>query len=344
MRVEVDDPEGDWTRPGVFDLGGDVHRIPLPLPHDGLRAVNVYAIADDDGLVLIDSGWAIPEAREALEKAIAALGRGLGDIRRFLVTHVHRDHYAMAVAVRRDFGNAVSLGIGEEPTIAALAEPGHRPLANYWALLERCGAAEIVAWLKERSEHSTHDPADWTGPDEWLEDGMFVRTPQRSLRAVATPGHTQGHIVFVDSAAGLLFAGDHVLPHITPSIGFEAIPAPLPLGDYLHSLRLVREMDDRRLLPAHGPVAPSVHARVDQLIDHHGRRLDQAAAAVGADAVTAYEAAGRLTWTRRERPFADLDPFNQMLAVTETAAHLDLLVAQGRLAATDTGVRRYAQP
>ena len=86
----------------------------------------------------------------------------------------------------------------------------------------------------------------------------------RTLRVVATPGHTQGHVVFRDEAAGLLFAGDHVLPHITPSIGFEAVPVELALGHYLRSLRLVREMPDMRLLPAHGPVRPSVHDRVDE--------------------------------------------------------------------------------
>ena len=37
-------------------------------------------------------------------------------------------------------------------------------------------------------------------------------------------------MVFRDAAAGLLFAGDHVLPRITPSIGFEAAPAPSPLA------------------------------------------------------------------------------------------------------------------
>jgi glyoxylase-like metal-dependent hydrolase (beta-lactamase superfamily II) len=158
---------------------------------------------------------------------------------------------------------------------------------------------------------------------------------------VATPGHTRGHVVFIDRDAQLMFAGDHVLPHITPSIGFEAVAAALPLGDYLDSLRLVRSLPDQRLLPAHGPVGPSVHARVDELLHHHAERLDHACGAVR-DGLTAYAVAGRLTWTRRERPFADLDLFNQMLAVAETAAHLDLLVAQGRLKATDAdGVRRY---
>ena len=47
--IEDDDPDGDWTAPGVFRCAPGVHRIPLPLPIDGLRAVNVYAIADGDG-------------------------------------------------------------------------------------------------------------------------------------------------------------------------------------------------------------------------------------------------------------------------------------------------------
>ncbi|WP_238006502.1 MBL fold metallo-hydrolase [Dactylosporangium sp. AC04546] len=341
MRVEQDDVTSDWTRPGVFEVAPGVYRIPLPLPHDGLRSVNVYALAVDDGLVLVDSGWAITEARQALDAALAALGACLGDVRRFLVTHIHRDHYAMAVAVRREFGTAVSLGEGEEPAVQALSTPGNQPMSGHWQTLIRCGAGEIVEALRARAELAPHDPADWAAPDDWLAGATDVVLPTRTLRVVATPGHTRGHVVFIDRDAQLMFAGDHVLPHITPSIGFEAVPAALPLGNYLDSLRLVRSLPDQRLLPAHGPVGPSVHTRVDELLHHHAERLDHACTVVQ-DGATAYEAARRLTWTRRQRSFTDLDLFNQMLAVTETAAHLDVLVVQGRLKATDAdGVRRY---
>jgi len=55
-----------------------------------------------------------------------------------------------------------------------------------------------------------------------------------------------------------------------------------------------------------------------------------------------YEVAGQMTWTRRQRRLDELDPFNQMLAVLETAAHLDLLVLQGRLRAlVSDGVTGY---
>jgi glyoxylase-like metal-dependent hydrolase (beta-lactamase superfamily II) len=343
MRVELDEGDPDWVRPGVFEVASGVYRIPLPLPSDGLRAVNIYALTSDDGVVLIDSGWAITQARTALEAALDALGHGLADVRRFLVTHAHRDHYEMAVAVRREFGNTVSLGLGEKATIDVLNDPSLRPLENHRRQLIRAGADELLTWLIQRVAEIGHDPADWQGPDDWLIDGSDLDLPNRTLRVVATPGHTRGHVVFVDAAASLLFTGDHVLPHITPSIGFEAVSGPLPLGDFMDSLRLVRQLPDRRMLPAHGPVSPSVHHRVDELLDHHVRRLAVVYATVGPDGATAHDAASRITWTRRARAFADLDQFNQMLAVTETAAHLDVLVAQGRLTAStdDHGVCRY---
>ena len=342
MRVEMDSPDEDWTRAGVFEVDPGVYRIPLPLPHDGLRAVNVYAVMTEDGLVLVDSGWGVEVSREHLEKAIAGLDRDIADVRRFLVTHVHRDHYGMAIALRREYGIVVSLGEGERAAIEVLSSSAHLPLSEHVAAMERSGATALAAMMRERMHEVHHDPAHWEAPDDWLGDRQQLVVGERTLRVVATPGHTQGHVVFRDEAAGLLFAGDHVLPHITPSIGFEAVPVELALRDYLASLRLVREMPDVRLLPAHGPVRPSVHQRVDELLDHHGRRLDESLAAVGTDAATAADCANRLTWTRRRKAFADLDPFNQMLAISETAAHLDLLVAQGRLTATDHGgARRY---
>ena len=81
-----------WTEPGAHPVAPGVHRIPLPLPMDGLRAVNVYVLESDDGLTLIDGGWAIEESRMLLEKSLAELDRGLADITRFLVTHVQYSH------------------------------------------------------------------------------------------------------------------------------------------------------------------------------------------------------------------------------------------------------------
>jgi glyoxylase-like metal-dependent hydrolase (beta-lactamase superfamily II) len=333
-----------WTDPGTFEVAPGVHRIPLPLPQDGLRAVNVYAIVTDDDLVLVDGGWALDAARRQLEESLATIDRKVGDISRFLVTHAHRDHYTQAVAVRREFGTHVAIGVGERPSLESLSSPAAISLTGQFRVLETCGAQPLLDRLRAAG-FSKPIPSDhWELPDEWIEDRARVALDQRHLTAVHTPGHTRGHLVFVDEADGLLFAGDHVLPHITPSIGFEKVPGSLPLDNYLVSLAKVRAMPDLRLLPAHGPVTDSVHARVDELLAHHDARLTATRAAVEAGSGTAYETARALTWTRRERRFDDLDPFNQMLATMETAAHLDVLVARGRLSESvgDDGVTVYA--
>ena len=320
-----------WIESGAFQVAPGVHRIPLPLPTDGLRAVNVYAIEDDDGLVLIDGGWSLEESRRQLETSLKEIGFGLADISRFLVTHVHRDHYTQAVAVRREFGTRVSLGIGERPTLDLLTSTRPADRSPQLDQLEACGAGPLIERLRAVWREGGHNPSEWEMPDDWIEDRVPVPLAGRELLAVPTPGHTRGHVVFADLAAGLLFAGDHVLPHITPSIGFESVPEESPLGAYLASLRRVRELPDLQLLPAHGPVTESAHARVDALLDHHAERLDACAAVVAAGSGTAYETATALTWTRRERRFEELDLFNQMLATTETRAHLEVLVTQGRL-------------
>ncbi|MCW2713674.1 MAG: hypothetical protein JWN88_721 [Frankiales bacterium] len=322
---------GAWTEPGAYEVAPGVHRVPLPLPNDGLRAVNVYVVSTDDGLVLVDAGWSIPESRTLLVSALEQIGASLSDVRRFLVTHVHRDHYTQAVAVRRDFGTSVGLGIGERPSLELIHADGRGPMEGQVGQLRSLGAGPLAAELTALAAGHVLDRTDWELPDEWLAEGPLHLPGGRTLEAVATPGHTVGHLVFHDLAGGLLFAGDHVLPTITPSIGFEGVLSANPLGAFLHSLAVVRARPDALLLPAHGAVAPSVHARVDELVDFHGRRLDQTEAAVVAGAVTPAEVAAQLTWTRREHRLADLDVFNAMLAVFETGAHLVLLAAQGRL-------------
>ena len=323
-----------WIEPGAHAVSDGVYRIPLPLPMDGLRAVNVYAIETDDGLVLVDAGWALEESRSLLESSLASIDYKVSDITRFLVTHVHRDHYTQAIAVRREFGSHVSLGIGDKGTLDFMHEPAAEVDPNV-IRLRKAGAHRLgESWGRSMGERP--GPDNFAMPDEWLTGDVILAVGQRAIDAVATPGHTQGHYVFADLEAGLLFAGDHVLPTITPSIGFEPAFVDQPLRDFLGSLTKVRAMPDLTLLPAHGPVAPSVHARIDELLLHHEERLHLCQQAVESGLHTAYDVAKELPWTRHARALKDLDLFNAALATFETLAHLELLGAQGRVSRTES--------
>ena len=332
-------PAGDryaWLEEGAHEVVPGVHRIPLPLPFDGLRAVNAYAIEADDGLVMIDSGWLLDSTWEQLERSLAKIGAGFGDIRQFLVTHIHRDHYTQAIGLRKVYGMKVSLGAEERYSLERVLGRAADAVSPQAERLARAGAQELMAQMAQAGMQAPPREAGYEEPDEWIRPGQEFDLGTRRLRAIETPGHTRGHVVFADTSAGLLFAGDHVLPHITPSISLEAAPQDLPLHDYMESLLLVRRMPDLRLLPAHGPVAPSVHARVDELLDHHDARLATMLAVLDDGPFTAYQVALAVRWTSRNRSFGDLDMMNKVLAIGETLAHLDLLVARGQ-AVAETG-------
>jgi glyoxylase-like metal-dependent hydrolase (beta-lactamase superfamily II) len=331
-----------WATAGAYPVGPSVYRLPLPLPNDALRAVNVYAIDHGDSITLIDGGWAVGTTTESLRRALAEIGHEFADISSILVTHVHRDHYSNAIELRRAWGTTVALGRDESPTLKVIQDlyAGRQKSLNPPRLCA-AGAPELARVIARRLP-AGRGADTWEDPDWWIEPRQQIDLPGRRLEAIPTPGHTRGHLVFRDEEAGAMFVGDHLLPHITPSIGFEAAPVASPLASYLESLALMKRLPDAELLPAHGPVAGSVHERADALLLHHERRLDAAAGAIGAGGSTAYEVGLRLLWTRREHRLEELDEYNQMLAIFEADAHLAVLVAQGRArkAATD-GVNVY---
>ena len=329
-----------WDETVSDEVAPDVHRLPLPLPQDGLRAVNVYAVKSASGVTLVDAGWAFENAEEALVRGLRSAGFDLADVTDFLITHAHRDHYTLAVAVRRRLGARIRVGLPEKPNLAGIAARGPQDEIAQVGLLRLAGAAELAETINRRDH--TLDKGDWEFPDEFVADGAVLDLGTRQLRAIHTPGHTIGHFVYHDEARSVLFSGDHVLPHITPSIAFEETPPTAPLSDYLASLRLMLELPDALMLPGHGPVGMKVHRRVDQLLEHHGTRLDETLAAVAAGASTALEVAQVLTWTGRGRRLAELDQFNSMLAIIETYWHLEVLAERGAVERAEVdGVVRY---
>lgn len=321
----------DWQEPGAHPVAPGVHRIPLPLPDAGLRAVNTYVIENDGGVVLIDPGQVMPETTERLREGLGALGYRFEDVRMCLITHMHRDHYSNAIALRQLVGCRVGVGEAERPAVEAVRDPEYGRLERQVRMLPLCDAGWLADGVADVNADDGVPPGIWEPADDWLVDGATIRLASRTLRVIQTPGHTVGHVVYLDADAGLLFTGDHVLPHITPSIGFEPVPAEHPLGDFLSSLRMLRGIPDARLLPAHGPVTSSVHQRVDELLVHHAQRLELTAEQVFVGSTTVYAIAEGMTWTRRRRKLDELDPHNRMLAVLETKAHLDLLAANERI-------------
>ena len=191
--------------------------------------------------MLIDSGQFLEVARKQLEHSLSLVGVQVGDVSEFLITHIHRDHYTQAVALRREFHGKVRIGVGERSSFEVIEERNESSFGRQFGLLNVCGAEQLYLEAQVFARGDDEIVKLYERPDDWLYEGMVLNAGGRKLNVVSTPGHTRGHVVFHDQNSRLLFAGDHVLPHITPSIALEADRPALPLRDYLESLKKVKK-------------------------------------------------------------------------------------------------------
>jgi glyoxylase-like metal-dependent hydrolase (beta-lactamase superfamily II) len=165
-------------------------------------------------------------------------------------------------------------------------------------------------------------------PTRRLDDADVVRLAGREWLAVHTPGHTLDHLCLLDPAEGVLLAGDHVLPTITPHVSGLAAGAD-PLANFLASLDKVRELEGVRLvLPAHGDPFTDLAGRVDAIRRHHRDRLEAIHRATAE--------AGRATVETVTQQVFHPRAWGHM-AESETYAHLEHLRHQGRVAVDDRG-------
>ena len=321
-----------WAAPRVEEVAQGVHRIPLPLPGNALRAVNVYAIDDGGGVVLIDAGADTALCGEALDAGFRAIGRDVTQITRVLATHVHFDHYGQASALRDRSGAEILLCADEALAldVAIDCHTWERSVAERRHWMTSHGAGDVLDCFEQESRSSELEaidgPGRWEKPDRLFEASGSIDLEERSLRVVPTPGHTQGHVGFLDEHSGIYFAGDHVLPHITPSLGFEPFADGQALDRFLCSLRQIRDLDAALVLPGHGPTFRDLARRVDELLTHHAIRLETCFEFIASrEHATALEVAFHLRWSRHEVRFEELDALNQLLAVSETITHLEFL-------------------
>lgn len=107
--------------------------------------------------------------------------------------------------------------------------------------------------------------------DQVLADGQCWTGLGWPLTVIATPGHVENHLCFLDAEQGWLLTGDHLIQGSTVVI----IPPHGRLGDYLASLRKLLDQPVRALLPGHGTVIDDARTAIEGTIAHRLRREDK---------------------------------------------------------------------
>jgi len=188
--------------------------------------VNAYLVREDDGFTLVDT------AMRAADALIEAADRAGGSIRRIALTHGHGDHVGSLDGLKERLGAEVEVLMPE--------------------LDARIHAGEQVVEGKP--------PGSWpkleTKPDTLLQRGDRVG----SLEVVASPGHTPGHVSFLDTRDRTLVAGDvfttygsaAVTNHFYWRFPFAAM-ATWDAAKDVESARALRALEAAILLVGHGP-------------------------------------------------------------------------------------------
>ena len=314
--------------PGVFELA-------LPIPFEN-GWVNSFLLRGEGHVDLIDCGMNSPDSVELLRGALEEVGgRGAG-VRRLVVTHIHPDHYGAAGLLTKD-GAELYLHRLEVPMVSPRYVDIDALVADVGRHLELHGVPEADAEEMRNASRAMRDFVTPASVAVQLDGAETLDVGPRPLRVEWTPGHSPGHVCLWDAEERVLFAGDQLLPEMSPNIGLHPQSTPNPLDEYLAALDHLLELEPRLVLPAHGQPFADAAQRVAAMHAHHSRRKDQIEEIVAGETMTGWEVSIAVFGRRQHL-------YERRLALQEALAHLQSLAVEGRVekltAATAVSWRR----
>lgn len=302
-------------------------RMPLPMC---LNHINLWAIEDDAGWTLVDTG-----IQTSLAEAMG--GR---PVARVMCTHMHPDHVGMAGWLTRRFDCPFWMTRLEYVMCRMLvADTGREAPPDAVRFYKAAGwsAADLEHY---KARFGGFGKMVYALPDSYhrVTDGDEFFIGQNRWRAVVGRGHSPEHLCLYCPQLRVLISGDQVLPKITSNVSvFPTEPDADPLRDWLESLAGIRAAvpDDVCVLPAHNEAFYGLHARIDQLIEGHERSLRLLREAL-AKPKTASDVFSLLF----RRPVSEAI---LQMATGESVAHLNCLIYRGwaEVEMDDAGVCWY---
>jgi glyoxylase-like metal-dependent hydrolase (beta-lactamase superfamily II) len=234
---------GERVLPGLW-------RLRLPLPFPGVPHCNAWAIAAGSGIILVDTGMHGPGSFDDLERALDQVGLRVDQVELIVCTHAHTDHWGQAATVRDRTGCEFWMHPNHEHGFVPAIDR-ELALARRLEVGRQSGVPEAA--LRRWAEEAKDIPsgiARVIKPDRALLPGVEIETNLGTWTVHETPGHAPSHVCLFQAERRLLISGDHVLGRI--SLYFDYGWTPDPIGEFLHSLEVVAELDARLGLSGHG--------------------------------------------------------------------------------------------
>jgi glyoxylase-like metal-dependent hydrolase (beta-lactamase superfamily II) len=301
-----------------------IYQLRIPMPNNPLECTNVYLLRGDDGCLMIDTGWNSSKALKSMKEQLNEIGLDFEDISRVIITHTHADHYGLTGRLKEETDLDISVHRLEKEALESRQEDLKEMMQRTEQWFRRHGVPSESFPTHRITPSERRRFRNPTMPDSTLNGDESIPVGDFNLELVWTPGHSPGHICLYERSRKILFSGDHVLPGITPNISLQPQSDGNPLGDFLDSLRNLKQLDVDMVLPAHEHIFTDLQERIDKIILHHHQRYSEIINAMKAGAKTAYQISDGITWLPDFGgvPFEDLTPWVKRMAVSETLAHL----------------------
>lgn len=310
----------------------------LPLPYR-LDHVNIYLIEEDGGFAALDSGLGDARSKALWQAAVQALAPHR--LTRLIVTHYHPDHVGLAAWLCAEYGLELTMPRPEYLFSLALQyAPGDLGAEMHRPYYLRHGLdAETTDIVLSRGHEYLRRTTGVPTTYHRVQHGDELRFGGRATDVLTGGGHALEQAMLVDRANRLFFAADQVIARISPNVSVHAMePEADALGIYLRSLASIRASvsDDVLVLPGHGLPFRGLHARVDELTEHHASRCALIAAACRVRPLSAAELIPHVF----DRV---LDPHQTSFAFGEILAHVNYMLRGGELVLDrgGDGIDRY---
>ena len=309
----------------MVEIYKNIYKIPVFLPNSPLKELNAFLIKGERRSLLIDTGFSVEESKQSLFKGLNELSVDVNNMDVFL-THMHTDHSGL-VDVLKNENNSVY--ISEEDSKVIEREFNE----DYWLYIE---TQSLLIGFPPGGELNYKEHPGYINRAKrlveccYLVEGDEISYGGYNFSVLDLKGHTPGQLGLYEKEHGLLFSGDHILNKITPNIccwDFENDY----LGNFLKNLKKIRDLKVNLLFSAHRALIEDPYKRIEELLEHHARRLEYARQILRNKPSTAYECACLIRWDYLGGYFPDFPVPQKWFASSEMLAHLQMLYFSGEV-------------